>query len=195
MVTMGLLWWTKAPLYAHSQLWTWPHSKPFRLSWHSLTKSSPRSICWSPSFSTQPLHTPTGAPHGWGGAERWSGPSLLVSVSCLPQARCFTFLWAMRLLICSYGPPNMSKHFPFHSFLLGVQVASYSSFSVFLFVWYSYMVNFLAALVLWDLLQEFSVYSVRTVAHVDVFLMHLQEALSSMPFILPSWPSLLVFKN
>ena len=52
----------------------------------------------------------------------------------------------------------------------------------FFFFLLSYPVIFLTALVVWDLLLEFSRYSVRTVPHVDIFLMYLWEEVSSTSF-------------
>ena len=70
----------------------------------------------------------------------------------------------------------------FHSSLPGLQVLSHFLFSLFPS---SYPVKwgiFLAALVVWDLLQAFSRYSVRTVPYVEIFLTYLWEEVNSMSF-------------
>ena len=68
--------------------------------------------------------------------------------------------------------PRVREHFLFHNSLPDMQVPSQFLFSP-LFILPSYVVIFLAALVVWDLLTAFSKYSVRIVPHVDVFLMYL----------------------
>ena len=44
--------------------------------------SFPKSVLWSMSFSTQPMHTPAGAYLWLGTAARWYRPSVLVSLCC-----------------------------------------------------------------------------------------------------------------
>lgn len=105
---------------------------------------------------------------------------------CLLQTSCCTHLWAFEAPFLSWlkssavkGLPRVKEPFLFHSLLPGVQDPSRFPFFFFLsFVLHkSYVVIFLAILVIWDS-PVFSRYSVRIVICVGVFLMCLSGEMS-----------------
>ena len=143
----------------------------------------PASVHWS-----QLQHTPACAHLGLGSAAMWPGPSVLVSLYPVgPQASSHTLLsslWSSASvqadLLAGEGGSQGEGTFPLSRLPpRGAGPLPIPPLLLFPFILPRYMGIFLAALVVWDLLQAFSRYSVRTVPHVDVFLMYLWEEVSS----------------
>ena len=110
-----------------------------------------------------------------------------LSPFCLPQSGCCTLLWVSEAPCLSQlisqqrkGVPRVREPFSFTAPSQGHRSHPDSFSSPFFLP--SYAVTFLAALIVWYLPPAFSRYSVRTVPHVDVFLMYFWEEVSSMSF-------------
>ena len=155
---------------------------------HQVT--SPRSVHWSASFSIQLLCTPAGVYFGFGSAMSWQRSSVLVSV-CPGCSKLAAALSSEPLSFpnsLSWFPshwrrlPGWGKEEPFPCIAPSQGHGSHPDFFYFSFIPHSYMVIFLAALVVWHLLPAFRGYSVRTAPHVDVFFTYLWEEVNSTPF-------------
>ena len=139
---------------------------------------------WAISMKPTPVLSPglsdgaqVSAPssHTLGNTVSWPGLSVLVSLCptcCKPVAALSSE--HLKLTICSAWLPSRWRGSPFlfHRSLPRAQVPSLFPFFPLSFVLPSYVVNLLAALVVWNLLSAFSRYSVRIVPDVDLFLMY-----------------------
>ena len=173
--------WTSALSCIHSQFW--PNS--FRLSPHSQLQSyGLASEAWvlapSPCMHRQICIT------GWG--VQWGGPDHLCfwSLFCLPQGIFSTCRKVssplssepLKLPFCPgwspswwMGVPRMRDSFPFTTPSQG----HFKYFPLVFSILLKYMVIILATVVVWDPLSPFNRYSMRTVSHVNVFVMYLWE--------------------
>ena len=126
-------------------------------------RSLPGSIHWSPSFSTQP---PVSTTDNHLRLETASEVARTICANlclfCLPQAGCYTLLWASEapcfsLLISQplKGVPRVKEPFFFYRSLPGVQVLSWLLFSP-PFVLPAYVMIFPAVLITWALPPVFS---------------------------------------
>ena len=117
-----------------------------------------------------------------------------LSLFCLLQAGCCTLLWVSEAPYLSRltfqlvkGVPSVREPFPFYSSLPGTQVLSRFLF-VFPFVLAGHVVILLAALVVWDLLAAFSVYSAIFMFHMWMhFWCICGKRWAPCPSIPPSW--------
>ena len=157
VLTVGLLWWTHAPSCMCPQLQPRTHSRPFGMSPFGQTESSPWICLLKLKFQHWSLSTLSG--------QQASSGTLLKFPIC-PRR------------LVGKGDSQGEGTFPLSQFPTR-DAPIPIPFLPFPFLLPGYMGIFLAALVVWDLLQAFSRYSVRIVLHVDVFLMYLWKELSS----------------
>ena len=172
----------------HPQLWLGPHFRPFGLSPCSHAESSPWVCLLKPEFQ-HPAAVHTSRCMSLAGECSKVATTLCTDLSpfCLTQAGCCTLLRASDTPFLSGSSPSQWRVFPGWGNLSSFTAPSRGAGPIlipffFSFVLPSYVVIFLAPLVVWDLLPVFSRYSMRIIPPAVVFLMYLCEEMSFTSF-------------